>query len=145
MVFLGIEKLTCEELEKHIEACKYDFSINLLYSRARELSKKWSLCADSITARDEDDNLLGLVVFYANRLPLVFTTHVWVDCGMRGKGLCGQMLRCVERICAINKFTEHRLEVAIDNDAAINAYKKFGFKEIEFRDKSIIMGKVLGI
>lgn len=135
------EKLIAIDLFKHLQDSKSDFPRSSLIDKAYELSEKWALYADVITAKNENGDLLGLIVYYANRLPQVFTTHVWVDVSVRGRGICGKMLKFQERICALKGFTEHHLEVACNNISAIKAYKKFGFDEVELLGSSIILGK----
>jgi ribosomal protein S18 acetylase RimI-like enzyme len=55
---------------------------------------------------------------------------MYVDPGYRGKGINNLVVEHLKQWSAANGITELRLEVYSDNEAAIKAYEKAGFKKL---------------
>ncbi|MBP3920962.1 MAG: GNAT family N-acetyltransferase [Bacilli bacterium] len=78
------------------------------------------------------DNLpCGLISFSViyDRIEL---NYIWVDNKFRNKGIASKMM---DYMCNIKKIINITLEVRVDNIAAINLYKKYGFKIVATRKK----------
>lgn len=78
-----------------------------------------------------DDNPIGLISFSViyDRIEL---NYIWVDETYRGQGIASKMM---DFMCNYKDITNITLEVRVDNIAAINLYKKYGFQIVSIRKK----------
>lgn len=78
-----------------------------------------------------DDNPIGLISFSViyDRIEL---NYIWVAETYRDQGIASKMM---EFMCNYKDITNITLEVRVDNIAAINLYKKYGFQIVSIRKK----------
>ncbi len=141
-ITINTETLTVDEVKRHLEATKEDFTPRD-EQFISEYSKKLAQNAAFVVARGTDGEMYGLVAYYANLSPKAYITHVWVSNSYRGGGYCGRMLRCLHKSMQKRKFNSIRLEVRTDNESAINAYKKAGYSIISTDGRSHLMELLL--
>lgn len=139
-----IFKTTTKSIEQiflHLTECKDDFNPPLdqtvnLSEYAKKISEK------AITFEAWIDNrLAGLVAAYFNDVEKHsgYITHVGVLGNYKGKGIAFDLMsRCIE-FAIQNSFRQITLEVAEDNDKAIQLYKKLNFVIFEKKEKKIGM------
>lgn len=129
------------ELAESLRRHRHDFTPSLTDEFIKNYSRKWSGQACHLFCTDADGNVKALLVYYANRLPFIYTTHVWIDRSCRRQGYCAALFSLAERLSREKGFTAHMLEVADDNAGAAAAYEKLGFELFEKRDRSSILKK----
>jgi len=148
MIF-QIERLGFEELRSFLRLQAEDAFPDLKNEkRLNMLAEKWSNNAECSTCRDEENNLIGMIAFYANGqcADFAYIPHVYVSPEYRNQGLFVRMLGAVEQSVKQKGFREIRLEVDVNNTAAIKSYQKNGFefiKEQMKNEKSYHMNKSL--
>ncbi|HEY5774235.1 MAG TPA: GNAT family N-acetyltransferase [Chitinophagaceae bacterium] len=130
-----------EDIFLHLTECKDDFSPPLDQTvNLSEYSKK--IAEKAITFEAWIDNrLAGLVAAYFNNLEnhSGYITHVGVLRNYKGKGIAFNLMsRCIE-FAIQNSFYQIQLEVAEDNDKAIQLYKKLNFVIFEKKEKKARM------
>lgn len=110
------------------------------------LAEKWAANAECCTCRDDDNELIGMIAFYANNPQSGFSyiPHVYVSSSHRKMGVFSRMLGKVDEYVRKKGITELRLEVGNNNRGAYLAYLRNGFvlKEIA-SPRSIYMTKML--
>ena len=130
-----------EEIFLHLEECKNNFIPPL--DQTVDLSEYAKKIADrSITFEAWINNTLaGLVAAYFNDAEnhSGYITNVSVLGNCKGKGIGYELMRrCIE-FAIQNCFNQIKLEVAENNDNAIQLYKKLNFVIFEKKDKKIGM------
>jgi ribosomal protein S18 acetylase RimI-like enzyme len=130
-----------EEIFLHLTECKDDFNPPLDQTvDLSEYSKK--IAEKAITFEAWIDNrLAGVVAAYFNDIEnhSGYITHVGVLKNYKGKGVAlNLMSRCIE-FAIQNSFYQIQLEVAEDNDKAIQLYKKLNFVIFEKKEKKARM------
>jgi Acetyltransferases len=130
-----------EEIYLHLKECKDDFippldqTVNL-----SEYSEKIKTKALTFEAWINNE-LAGLVAAYFNDTihHSGYVTNVSVIKQYKGKGIAKELMnRCIE-YATQNNFLQITLEVADDNDKAIQLYKKLNFAIFERKEKKIEM------
>lgn len=98
-------------------------------ARLTMLAEKWASNADCCTCRDENDMLIGMVAFYANRPEneVVYLIHVYVRSEYRGKKVFSSMLQLIVKYAKEKSFSTLRLEVKRNNETAQIVYAHNGF------------------
>lgn len=86
-----------------------------------------------------DNRIVGIIAFYANRLPVAYITHIYVSSQYRKQGICGKMLNMVKNYSKDKGFTDIMLEVDKNNDVAMSFYQKNGFSKSENRPTKYLM------
>ena len=130
-----------EDIYLHLTECKDDFNPPLDQTvNLSEYAKKISEKAITFEAWIEN-RLAGLVAAYFNDVEKHsgYITHVGVLRKYKGKGIAfGLMSRCIE-FAIQNSFYQIQLEVAEDNDKAIQLYKKLNFAIFEKKERKARM------
>ena len=134
-------RLNKSQLAEALQSHRNDFTPPLTDDFIENYSCKWSEHAEHIYCTDKEGNMRALMVYYANRLPFIYTTHIWIERSYRQKGYCPELFSYAEHLSSEKGFTEHWLEVADDNTGARAAYEKYGFKLFEKRPRSSILKK----
>jgi ribosomal protein S18 acetylase RimI-like enzyme len=130
-----------EEIFLHLEKCKDNFIPPL--DQTVDLSEYAKKIADrSMTFEAWINNTLaGLVAAYFNDAEnhSGYITNVSVLGNYKGKGIGYELMnRCIE-FAIQNSFNQIKLEVAENNDNAIQLYKKLNFTIFEKKDKKVGM------
>lgn len=101
-------------------------------NRLNMLADKWSHYAEFCTCRDDNGHLVGMIVFYANRLEgqVAYIPHVYVKKEYRRKGIYGSLFRGMVGYVKQKGYNKIRLEVEKDNTIAIMTYCHYGFSII---------------
>jgi len=101
-------------------------------SRLKMLAEKWHEHAEFCTCRDNENRLIGMIAFYANRPETgeSYIAHVYVYNKYRGKKIFSKMFHLTKETVKENGFSQIRLEVGNDNVRALNAYLKIGFQQV---------------
>lgn len=89
---------------------------------------KLSELADFIVCENASKEIVGLVAFYMNRLPMCYLTFVCVSPSYWRMGIFKRMLEEIEKIGQAKSYSTIKLEVRKDNYSAINAYENLGFR-----------------
>ena len=130
-----------EDIFLHLTECKDDFNPSLDQTvNLSEYAKKISEKAVTFEAWI-DNRLAGLVAAYFNDVEKKsgYITHVGVLRDYKGKGIAFDLMRrCVE-FAIQNGFNQIQLEVAEDNDKAIQLYKKLNFVIFEKKERKARM------
>lgn len=128
MCSVAIEHISASDMVKHLE----DNKDVMPYSEdfRREYSKKLANNAVFCVARDENNEIIGIIAFYCNQLPVAYISHACIDNNHRGKKLIVKMLENVQQYAQSNNFKSLKVEVLSDNYPAIKAYVTFGFSFI---------------
>lgn len=78
----------------------------------------------------EDDRMEGFIIGYASgRTGFIYTLDVHPD--YRRKGIGGMLIQTLEKTLRAQGVMRIRLEAALDNPAAMNLYRKAGYREKE--------------
>lgn len=85
------------------------------------INSKQIICAYS------DNELCGFLEFEIKN-SIVWLNHIAVLENFRGKGISNQLISKYIRLNKVNENTRYQLWVIQDNIAAVNLYKKFGFR-----------------
>jgi ribosomal protein S18 acetylase RimI-like enzyme len=85
--------------------------------------------------------LIGIVAMYINEKNNGYITNVSVYHEYVGKGIAKQIFTNLIMYSKINRISEIKLEVSINNLAAIRLYKNFGFETMEEKNNQIKMIK----
>lgn len=141
---ITIEHLQLSELVESLRIQADDVFPDLKEEKRLEmLAEKWYTYAEFCTCRDENDQLVGMIVFYANKPEnrIVYISHVYVSGEYRGKGVFTQLFHKILEYTKTKGFRHIRLEVKINNQKAQKAYLRNGFTyEGNASDNSIYMG-----
>ena len=99
--------------------------------RLKMLAEKWSKYAECSTCRNDDEHLVGMIAFYANRqgAEFAYIPHVYVSPDYRHQGLFSKMLQIMETYVKQKGFSKIKLEVNNDNIIAKSSYIRQGFVE----------------
>ena len=113
--------------------------VGLLDTSAEKLHRY----AKVITANNEFGNICGFAAYYKNKpdTKLAYLTQLAVAPEHRKKGIAGLLLNSFESDICTSGFERARLEVNKENTAAINLYKKYGYKIVEVMRHSWYMEK----
>lgn len=76
----------------------------------------------------QDQSVVGMCAFYANRPPYAFLTSVSVVPNFQGHGIGKDLLCHLKMWCKENSYLMLSLEVYKKNTVAYSLYKKIGFK-----------------
>lgn len=128
MCNIAIEHISASDMAKHladnIDVMPYSADFRQKYSQ------KLAQYAEFCIARNEGNEIIGVVAFYCNQPPVAYISHACIDSMYRGKKLIAKMLNCVQQYVAKKDFDFLRVEVLNDNYPAIKAYENFGFSFI---------------
>lgn len=138
-----ITKMGCNEIYSHLSSQTCDFPYSPVF--AEQYAKKLSENAEFLTACSDDATLCGLIAYYANRIPTAYISHLWVDANFRRRGLCGEMMGLLHTMLANRGFNKVLIEVRKDNDPAIKAYAKNGYKINSTKSNSYLMEHILEV
>ena len=125
-----IERLKLEELRAFLQKQADEAFPDLKDEvRLNMLAEKWTMNAEICTCRDDDDSLIGMIAFYANRPEeaVAYIPHVYVSPDYRNRGIFSKMIDMVVEYLRGKSFSEIRLEVKNDNRSACIAYEIKGF------------------
>ena len=128
-----IERLKLEELRAFLQKQADEAFPDLKDEvRLNMLAEKWAMNAEICTCRDDDDSLIGMIAFYANRPEeaVAYIPHVYVNSESRGRNLFYSMMQRVEDYVREKGFCFIRLEVGKNNERAQRAYSHYGFRFI---------------
>lgn len=126
---------------KHLEDNKDVMPYSDIFRQ--EYSQKLANNAEFCVARDENNEIIGVIAFYCNQLPVAYISHACIDKNHRGKKLIVKMLDCVQQYAQYNNFESLKVEVLNDNYPAIKAYENFGFSFISKASPKSLMHKSL--
>ena len=146
-MFFKIERLPLEELRAFLRKQADDAFPDLKdEGRLNILAKKWAANAECCTCRNDDNELIGMIAFYANnpQSGFAYIPHVYVSSDYRKMGVFSRMLGKVDEYVRGMGFSAIKLEVGNNNRGAYLAYLRNGFvlKEIA-SPHSIHMTKML--
>lgn len=87
----------------------------------------------------------GFVAFYCNDLKsrTAFITFVLVRPEARGQGLARSLVQFVLNRARSRGFCQCRLEVDINNEAALSLYRQMGFSTLEEREGKFLMQAII--
>lgn len=86
-----------------------------------------------------DNRIIGIIAFYANRIPNAYISHIYVSKKYRNQGFCGKMLTAIIEYVKVQKFTNIKLEVDKNNVIALSFYQAHGFSLLEERSAKYLM------
>lgn len=138
---LSMTKMGYEEVYSLLLSQSEDFPYPIEF--VVQYAKKLSDNAEFMTAYNDKNLLCGIIAYYANRLPMAYISHLWVNAASRGKGICGMMLQALNESLAKKGFEKIRLETRKKNASAINAYMKNGYEIISSNDDKYLMECVI--
>lgn len=142
---IKVDSASVEELEKHLNSCKFDF-VPPLHTKVeiKAYAKKLRDNAKTFEAW-LDGNLVGVVAIYLNnhRSQIGFITSVSVFRSFNGKGIGITLVKQGISLAKSEDFKELRLEVSRANHKAIQLYLKLGFQKIDEDGDNILMKLVL--
>lgn len=127
----SIEQLQLDELRPFLREQANDAFPDLKdEQRLNMLAEKWQAYAEFCTCRDENNRLIGMIAYYANRPErgIVYVPHVYVNKEQRGQGVFSTMMTMVRTNFVGTHYTEIVLEVDKENVIAQKAYFKLGFR-----------------
>ena len=129
--------MSYDDVYNHLvtQSSDFPYSKEFVELYANKLSKY----AEFLTVHDENKTLCGLVVYYANRVPNAYITHLWVNQSYRKKGICNNMLQTLHSWLCNRGFKTIKLEVRKDNEPAIRAYTRQRYEIVSTSDNSFIM------
>ena len=142
--------MTCaSDIKYQMSSMPFDAILNHLLSVKTEFrnheesfylkyAKKLYTNASFVLAR-HNDNIVGIIAFYANNLPMGYITHVWVSKTYRRTGICNEMLNIIKCHCKNHKFVSIQLEVNNFNKPAILTYTKNGYKYVKIGPEKSLM------
>lgn len=134
-------KLSYREILLHFEETKNDFAPQTK-EFLLQYATKLSSFANFVTIRSTKDNkIYGLIAYYANSIPNIFLTRVWVSKSIRGLGWCRRMIDFIVANYHDSQFNCLKLEVRKDNISAIKSYKSQGFIKVNENESKILMIK----
>ena len=129
---IAVEQLQLEELQSSLREQAEDAFPELKdVERLKHLSEKWHSHAEFCTCRDEKEQLIGMIAFYANmpETGVAYIPHVYISSFFRRQKLFTRMYSQVEKVIRERGFNIIKLEVGIDNSPAQKAYSKEGFEK----------------
>ena len=97
-----------------------------------EYSKRL-LCNAEFCVAQVDNNVVGIIAFYANRIPVAYISHIHVCPQYRKNGIGRNMLDVVKDYVKAKGFSKIQLEVRINNTTACRFYNSYGFIVLEKR------------
>lgn len=127
---IAIEQLELGELQAFLREQSDDAFPDLKdEKRLAMLSEKWHSHAEFCTCRNDKDQLVGMIAFYANQPEnsIVYIPHVYVNIEYRGMRLMSSMLNIIKEYAKGNGFEYMRLEVKKTNQRAQISYEHYGF------------------
>lgn len=86
-----------------------------------------------------DNRIVGIIAFYANRVPIAYISHVHVCPLYRKNGIGRKMLDVIKDYVKVKGFFKIQLEVRIDNVTAYTFYNSYGFKKVEERTEKFLL------
>lgn len=114
----------------------------------RAFAKKFIDYGSVIVAKNEQDESMGFIAYYANdtEKKVAFISMIAVLPQYRNMHLGSDLIDYCISDCEEKGMLSLRLEVAIDNAVGMSFYKKKGFvKENELRSSSLFLLRRLGI
>lgn len=127
---IALEQLQFEELRAFMREQANDAFPDLKDEhRLIMLAEKWCSHAEFCICRDDANQLVGMIAFYANQPEkgIVYIPHVYVHSKLRGKKLMTYMLDIIKEYVQAKGFQYLRLEVNKTNKKAQLAYLHYGF------------------
>ena len=127
---INIEHLQLDELKSFLRIQADEAFPDLKdEQRLAMLAEKWHKYAEFCTSRDESDQLVGMIAFYANRPQsgVAYITHVFIDQHFRRRGIFGRLFRKLKDYVGKKGYAVVRLEVNKANSIAIASYLRQGF------------------
>ena len=97
-----------------------------------EYSKRL-FCNAEFCVAQVDNNIVGIVAFYDNRVPVAYISHIHVCSQYRKNGIGRKMLDVVRDYVKAKGFSKIQLEVRINNTTACGFYNSYGFIVLEKR------------
>ncbi len=127
-------------ISEHFKGCAFEPPLESYIDDVDEYIEKILSNAERLESW-EDKELAGLVAVYCNDFKTheAFITMVSVMTKYSGKGIAKELLNRTIEYCKSIDFKKIKLEVRKDNSRAIKIYEKFGFREYEQREKTIMM------
>lgn len=141
MCSIAIEHISAPDMVKHLE--ENNDVMPYTDDFRQEYSSKLAQNAEFCVARNEGNEIIGVVAFYCNQPPVAYISHACIDSMYRGKKIIAKMLNCVQQYVADKDFDFLRVEVLNDNYHAIKAYENFGFSFISNTSPKSLMHKSL--
>lgn len=122
----NINHSTFEQVKTHLTLCNKEFIPPLeTYVNIHDYSLKIYSLSTKFEAYDKNNNLVGLIAIYLNKLNKTsFITNVSVFSKYYGKKIAEKLLSNCLFFLKKNDYTSVTLEVNIDNKPAISFYKK---------------------
>ncbi len=127
---INIEHLQLDELKSFLRIQADEAFPDLKdEQRLAMLAEKWHKYAEFCTSRDESDQLVGMIAFYANRPQsgVAYITHVFIDQHFRRRGIFGRLFRKLKDYVGKKGYAVVRLEVSKANSVAVVSYLRKGF------------------
>ena len=139
MMLYTTNRASLNDIYKHLVICDSNF-VPPLSSRVNIMDYSQKIRNNAITIEAwHHKDLVGLIACYANdkAQKAAFITIVSVALNFQKRGIANHLMLNLLKKRGITIFKEIRLEVLVDNKAAISLYSKFGFK-VEKQESSII-------
>ncbi|MFA6832516.1 MAG: N-acetyltransferase [Bacteroidaceae bacterium] len=143
-MFVTREDLMYSDILRLLECLDVDFARRLSEQLdLHEYSKKLEVYAEFVTARCEDNSIVGLIAYYTNNISHeYYIPYVCVCANHRRMGIADALLSEFCRIADDNGMVVS-LEVRVDNKGAINLYRKYGFNIVVSNDVKHLMKRVI--
>jgi ribosomal protein S18 acetylase RimI-like enzyme len=136
-----VDHATVEQISLHLHLCDQSYiphlsdsvEIGVYAAKIVENSRRFEAWANG--------KLVGLVAMYCNdkTRQTAFVTNVSVLLDMRGRMLALNLMEQAMQYAHALKFKSIELDVGINNNSAINLYKKLGFRAQTQNEKLIRM------
>lgn len=141
-LFVGsfeVDYATADQITAHLHSCDESFIPHL--SASVEISVYAAKIVENSRRFEAwtNEKLVGLVAMYCNERArqIAFVTNVSVLSDMRGRGLALNLMEQAMRYAHDLNFKSIELDVGIDNNSAMNLYKKLGFF-VQTRNEKLI-------
>ena len=145
-MFVAIEHLKLDELKAFLRVQAGDAFPSLKdENRLNFLAEKWHQYAEFCTCRDGQNQLVGMIAFYANQPENkeAFLPHIYVSSHFRKRGLFTKMLIVVEKYVYAKGFNIIKLEVGCNRANAIESYIRKGLTIYECKQDRLYLKKQL--
>lgn len=131
-ILYHINKSQIKDIKSHLYNCDENFVLQLgKRINIDDYANKIFFNADKIEAWN-NSSLVGLIAFYKNNDEnILYITNVSVVNNFAGMGIANQLMINLITFFKNSVYLYILLEVDINNDKAINLYKKFNFLETE--------------
>lgn len=145
-MIINIEHFQLDELKAFLRIQADDAFPDLKdEQRLNMLAEKWHNYAEFCTCRNGQNQLIGIIVFYANQPDSkeAYLPHIYVSAHFRKRGLFTKMLLVVEKYVSKKGYNIIKLEVGCNRANAIESYIRNGLTIYECKQDRLYLKKQL--